>query len=146
VVFTWELFSFSIISPAPAVSLFSTFLMSNRQIPSASAGSSPSAAATVGAALNSAASAANRAAAARYYDRFLEERDEILKHKWIESQKAGEDIGFERALTEWVGGYRDTWRKEREQEREKDKDRAAAATAAAAAEKEKPKPRSREKK
>src|SRR5258708_28700495 len=29
---------------------------------------------------------------------FLAEREEILCHKWIESEKAGYDIGFERAL------------------------------------------------
>jgi hypothetical protein len=30
------------------------------------------------------------------YREFQAERDEILKHKWIESEKAGHDIGFER--------------------------------------------------
>ena len=29
------------------------------------------------------------------------EREEILRHKWIESEKAGYDIGFERALLDW---------------------------------------------
>ncbi len=32
------------------------------------------------------------------YKEFLAEREEILRHKWIESEKAGQDIGFERAL------------------------------------------------
>ena len=32
------------------------------------------------------------------YKEFLAERQEILCHKWIESEKAGYDIGFERAL------------------------------------------------
>ena len=32
------------------------------------------------------------------YKEFLAEREEILKHKWIESEKAGTDIGFEKAL------------------------------------------------
>ena len=36
------------------------------------------------------------------YQEFLAEREEILKHKWIESEKAGRDIGFERALTDWI--------------------------------------------
>ena len=44
------------------------------------------------------------------YKRFLEERDEILKHKWIESEKAGKDIGFEKALLSWVCFHRDKWR------------------------------------
>ena len=30
------------------------------------------------------------------YREFQAEREEILKHKWIESEKAGHDIGFER--------------------------------------------------
>ena len=29
------------------------------------------------------------------YKEFLAEREEILRHKWIESEKAGKDIGFE---------------------------------------------------
>ena len=32
------------------------------------------------------------------YKEFLAEREEILRHKWIESEKAGHDIGFEKAL------------------------------------------------
>jgi hypothetical protein len=47
------------------------------------------------------------------YREFQAERDEILKHKWIESEKAGYDIGFERALTEWIVKHRSRWRKHR---------------------------------
>lgn len=47
------------------------------------------------------------------YQEFLAEREEILKHKWIESEKAGEDIGFERALLTWVTGHRVEWKKQR---------------------------------
>lgn len=47
------------------------------------------------------------------YKEFLAEREEILKHKWIESEKAGEDIGFERALLDWIRKHRETWRKDR---------------------------------
>ncbi len=36
-----------------------------------------------------------------------------MKHKWIESQKKGKDIGFERALLDWVCKYRDEWKAER---------------------------------
>jgi hypothetical protein len=46
------------------------------------------------------------------YEKFLKERDEILKHKWIESEKRGYDIGFERALLDWVINYRKGWRDE----------------------------------
>jgi hypothetical protein len=44
------------------------------------------------------------------YKKFIEERNEILKHKWIESEKAGHDIGFEKALLDWVFNHREKWR------------------------------------
>lgn len=44
------------------------------------------------------------------YKKFIEERNEILKHKWLESEKAGQDIGFEKALLSWVCYHRDKWR------------------------------------
>ena len=44
------------------------------------------------------------------YQEFLAEREEILKHKWLESEKAGFDIGFERALLDWIRNHRDDWR------------------------------------
>jgi hypothetical protein len=47
------------------------------------------------------------------YKEFLAERQAILCHKWIESEKAGYDIGFERALIDWVVKYRSTWREKR---------------------------------
>ncbi len=49
------------------------------------------------------------------YREFQAEREEILKHKWIESEKAGCDIGFERALTDWIIKHRSKWRKSRQQ-------------------------------
>ena len=48
------------------------------------------------------------------YREFQAEREEILKHKWIESEKAGHDIGFEQALTDWIVRYRSKWRKTRQ--------------------------------
>ena len=47
------------------------------------------------------------------YREFQAEREEILRHKWIESEKAGRDIGFERALTDWIVKHRSKWRKNR---------------------------------
>jgi hypothetical protein len=44
------------------------------------------------------------------YREYLAEREEILRHKWIESEKAGRDIGFERALLDWIIKYRSGWR------------------------------------
>lgn len=48
------------------------------------------------------------------YREFQAERDEILRHKWIESEKAGHDIGFESALTDWIMNHRSKWRKNRQ--------------------------------
>jgi len=47
------------------------------------------------------------------YQEFLAEREEILRHKWIESEKAGHDIGFEQALQGWIRNHRDKWRSSR---------------------------------
>ena len=48
------------------------------------------------------------------YREFQAEREEILRHKWLESEKAGHDIGFERALTDWIVKHRANWRKARQ--------------------------------
>lgn len=45
----------------------------------------------------------------RLYREFLAEREEILRHKWIESEKAGRDIGFESAVVSWVVHHRAQW-------------------------------------
>jgi hypothetical protein len=47
------------------------------------------------------------------YKEFLAEREEILKHKWIESEKAGSDVGFEKALLDWIVKHRSHWREKR---------------------------------
>lgn len=44
------------------------------------------------------------------YREFLAERNEILKHKWLESEKVGNDIGFEKALLDWIQKHRSNWR------------------------------------
>lgn len=49
----------------------------------------------------------------RLYREFLAEREEILRHKWIESEKAGHDIGFEKALLDWIVKHRSGWRQDR---------------------------------
>jgi len=48
------------------------------------------------------------------YREFLAEREEILKHKWIESEKVGHDIGFEKALLDWIIKHRSEWRTDRQ--------------------------------
>ena len=47
------------------------------------------------------------------YQEFLAEREELLKHKWLMSEKAGEDVGFESALLDWAHHHRAKWRQER---------------------------------
>jgi hypothetical protein len=47
------------------------------------------------------------------YKEFLAERQEILRHKWIESERVGYDIGFERALLNWILKYRSAWLEDR---------------------------------
>ncbi len=51
----------------------------------------------------------------RAYENFLAEWKEISDYKWIESRKAGNDIGLERALSEWVAKHRVAWRAKRKQ-------------------------------
>lgn len=47
------------------------------------------------------------------YKEFLAEREEILRHKWLESEKLGHDIGFEKALLDWILKHRAKWRENR---------------------------------
>lgn len=46
------------------------------------------------------------------YQEFIAEREEILKHKWVKSEEAGRDIGFETALVDWAKNCREKWKKE----------------------------------
>lgn len=47
------------------------------------------------------------------YREYLAEREAILKHKWIMSEKAGHDVGFEAALTDWAQHHHAAWRRGR---------------------------------
>lgn len=47
------------------------------------------------------------------FKEFYAERDEIHKHKWCMSEREGGDVGFERALIDWVSNHRIGWRKTR---------------------------------
>ena len=49
----------------------------------------------------------------RLYQEFLAERDEIMRHKYFESEKAGFDVGFEKALLDWLVKHRTSWRQSR---------------------------------
>lgn len=50
---------------------------------------------------------------ASYFQDFLVERIKIGDHKWIESEKAGHDIGWEKALVTWVMHHRSAWKRTR---------------------------------
>lgn len=50
------------------------------------------------------------------YREFLLEREEILRHKWYLSEQAGQDVGFEKALLDWIVKHRADWRNLREKE------------------------------
>lgn len=47
------------------------------------------------------------------YAEFQAELDQILRHKWLMSEQADEDIGFEKALNDWAQNHRAEWRRER---------------------------------
>ena len=36
---------------------------------------------------------------------------EIRKHKWIESQKKGKEVGFATAAVDWINRYGQQWKK-----------------------------------
>jgi len=49
-----------------------------------------------------------------FFREIVAERDEIMRHKWIESEKAGWDIGFNQALVSWMVHHRANWRMARQ--------------------------------
>ncbi len=48
------------------------------------------------------------------YQALKAEHDEILKHKWFESEKAGHDIGFDVAVIDWKLRHSSQWWRARE--------------------------------
>jgi len=45
-------------------------------------------------------------------DKLLNDRrviDEINRHLWIESEKAGRDIGFDKAKEDWLANFSKAW-------------------------------------
>jgi len=39
----------------------------------------------------------------------LAEHEEILRHKWLESEKVGKDVGYSYARLDWVMKHRRDW-------------------------------------
>ena len=45
----------------------------------------------------------------KLFQELVAERDEILRHKWLESEKVGRDIGWEKAHLDWSRKHRMGW-------------------------------------
>jgi len=43
------------------------------------------------------------------YKEYLAQKEEVMKHKWYESEKAGHDIGFVKAIIGWTIKYKTKW-------------------------------------
>ena len=43
------------------------------------------------------------------YKEYLAQKEEVMKHKWYESEKAGYDIGFVKAIIDWTIKYKTKW-------------------------------------
>ena len=43
------------------------------------------------------------------YREFLAQREEVMKHKWYESERAGYDVGFAKALIDWTMKFKTKW-------------------------------------
>ena len=44
-----------------------------------------------------------------YYRHVVDESSEIDKHKWLESEKTGHDIGKDKARWSWVINHKNEW-------------------------------------
>lgn len=44
-----------------------------------------------------------------YYRHVVDECNEIEKHKWIESEKEGTDIGVDKARWSWICNHKNNW-------------------------------------
>ncbi len=51
------------------------------------------------------------AAQSSLYREVIAEREEILRHKWFLSERAGCDVGYARAMFDWIAHHRAGWRK-----------------------------------
>jgi hypothetical protein len=50
------------------------------------------------------------------YRELKAEQDEILRHKWFESEKVGHDVGIDVAVIDWKLKHGSRWRRARQQE------------------------------
>jgi hypothetical protein len=54
------------------------------------------------------------------FQHFSHRQEEILRHKWIESEKAHRDIGYESALVNWIMLHQNNWRRKQKEGRSVD--------------------------
>jgi len=47
------------------------------------------------------------------YREFLALREEVNKHKWYESERAGRDVGWAQAVIDWTIRFKSQWISER---------------------------------
>ena len=45
------------------------------------------------------------------YKEAAAQKEEVMRHKWLESEKAGRDIGYDAALIDWVMKHKSKWKK-----------------------------------
>ena len=45
------------------------------------------------------------------YKDVVAQKEEVMRHKWLESEKAGRDIGYDAALIDWVMKHKSKWKK-----------------------------------
>lgn len=46
----------------------------------------------------------------RLYVRHLAQSEEVFKHKWYESERAGRDVGIDYAFFDWLLKHSTSWR------------------------------------
>lgn len=51
-----------------------------------------------------------RSGAGSYRD-FMSDREEVMRHKWLLSERAGYDVGLEATLLDWVDNHRAAFHK-----------------------------------
>ena len=44
------------------------------------------------------------------YKEALAQKEEVERHKWLESEKVGKDIGYDAALINWVMMHKSKWK------------------------------------
>jgi hypothetical protein len=44
------------------------------------------------------------------YKEAFAQKKEVERHKWLESEKAGKDIGYDTALINWVIKHKSKWK------------------------------------